>query len=237
MISTCSQLRGKGRADLRGRWTEAAMLTFVLAVVTFFVSGIGSAIDIAVFGPGKLGLTTGAGALFLLSSNTTNCFSFLASLLLLPMGWGYTVAFLGNRRAGSDDPFGPGNLFSGYRDFCRVFGTMLIVALFEFLFYMLLIIPGIWMEMRLAMVPYILRDYPELSYNKALRLSADMMQGHKWKLFCLELSFLGWILLCIPTLGIGLLWLSPYMYQTMANFYEEVKAEYEGTQEECAFTI
>lgn len=231
MISTCSQLRSKGCADLKGRWSEAAMLTFVMMIVFIFASGIGSAIDIAVFGPSKVVFTTDADAYSLVSSNTTSCFSYLASLLLLPMSWGYAMAFLGNRRAESDDPFGLGNLFVGYKDFWRVFSTMFISSLFLLLFYLLLIIPGIWMQMRLAMVPFILRDYPELSGNKALRLSADMMQGHKLRLFCLELSFLGWILLCFLTLGIGFFWLSPYMCQTEANFYEEVKAEYECSKE------
>ncbi len=231
MISTCSQLRSKGCADLKGLWAESAMLTFVLIVLCFFATGIGSAIDIAVFGPSKVFLTTDADAYSLVSGNATNCFSYLASLLLLPMGWGYSVAFLGNHRGQSDDPFALGNLIVGYRDFWRVFSTMLIASLMEILFYLLLIIPGIWMQLRLAMVPFILRDYPELGGNKALRLSADMMQGHKLKLFCLGLSFLGWILLCILTLGIGFFWLCPYINQTVANFYEEVKAEYECSKD------
>lgn len=231
MISTCSQLRSKGCADLKGRWAEAAMLTFVLVIVTFFASCIGSAIDIAVFGPSRVVLTTDADAYSLVSGTGTSCFSYLASLLLLPMGWGYTMAFLGNHRGQSDDPFALGNLFVGYRDFWRVFSTMLIASLMEILFYLLLIIPGIWMQLRLAMVPFILRDYPEQGGNKALRLSADMMQGHKLRLFCLWLSFLGWLLLCILTLGIGFLWLCPYIQQTMANFYEEVKADYECCKE------
>ena len=54
-----------------------------------------------------------------------------------------------------------------------------------------------------------------------------MMKGHKFDLFWLYLSFIGWILLSILTLGIGLLWLAPYMQTAMAAFYEDVKADYE----------
>ena len=54
-----------------------------------------------------------------------------------------------------------------------------------------------------------------------------MMKGHKFDLFWLFLSFIGWILLSILTLGIGLLWLAPYMYTAQAAFYEDVKADYE----------
>lgn len=88
------------------------------------------------------------------------------------------------------------------------------------------------MSLRLALVQYILRDNPELSPNQVLRLSAEMMYGHKWKLFLLMLTFIGWGILCIFTLGIGYFWLAPYIDQTMANFYEEVKADYEGRKGE-----
>lgn len=60
------------------------------------------------------------------------------------------------------------------------------------------------------------------------RLSRHMMRGHKWQLFCLYLSFIGWGILSVFTLGIGLLWLSPYMYTAVAHFYEDVRAEYEA---------
>lgn len=88
------------------------------------------------------------------------------------------------------------------------------------------------MSLRLALVQYILRDNPELSPKQVLRLSAEMMYGYKWKLFLLMLTFIGWGILCIFTLGIGYFWLAPYIDQTMANFYEEVKADYEGRKGE-----
>jgi uncharacterized membrane protein len=77
-----------------------------------------------------------------------------------------------------------------------------------------------------SLTPYILKDYPELSANQAINLSMKMMKGHKFDLFWLFLSFIGWSILCIFTLGIGYLWLMPYMMTTMAAFYQEVKAEY-----------
>ena len=58
----------------------------------------------------------------------------------------------------------------------------------------------------------------------AIDKSKKMMDGYKWKYFCLVLRFLGWALLCILTLGIGFLWLIPYMQVSMAKFYDDVKA-------------
>jgi len=55
-----------------------------------------------------------------------------------------------------------------------------------------------------------------------------MMKGHKWELFVLELSFIGWALLCVLTLFIGYLWLVPYMQMTITKFYEKIRVEYEN---------
>jgi uncharacterized membrane protein len=77
------------------------------------------------------------------------------------------------------------------------------------------------------MTSYILKDYPELKNNEAIELSMAMMKGHKFDYFYLTLTFIGWILLSILTLGIGLLWLSPYISTTSACFYQYVKEDYE----------
>ena len=76
------------------------------------------------------------------------------------------------------------------------------------------------------MTPYILEDNPELGAVDAIHRSRMMMRGHKFDLFWLYLSFIGWFLLSLLTLGIGFLWLVPYMETAQAAFYEEVKADY-----------
>jgi uncharacterized membrane protein len=52
-----------------------------------------------------------------------------------------------------------------------------------------------------------------------------MMKGNKWKLFCLDLSFLGWALLCFVTMGIASLWINPYTEASRAAFYREVSEQ------------
>ena len=104
---------------------------------------------------------------------------------------------------------------------------MLLMFVFTFLWALLFIIPGIIKAFAYAMTPYILVDKPELSANQAIDLSKEMMKGHKFDLFWLSLSFIGWILLSILTLGIGMFWLMPYITTSMGAFYEDVKAEYE----------
>ena len=96
------------------------------------------------------------------------------------------------------------------------------VALWTFLF----IIPGIVKAFAYALTPFLLVDCPELSALQCIKLSNQMMKGHKFDLFYLYLSFIGWMLLSILTLGIGLLWLVPYMQTSMASFYLDVKEQY-----------
>ena len=72
------------------------------------------------------------------------------------------------------------------------------------------------------MATYILAENPDMKAGEALRLSKEMMRGNKWRLFCLELSFIGWALLCGLTLGIGTLWLIPYQKAAITDFYREV---------------
>ena len=88
-------------------------------------------------------------------------------------------------------------------------------------------VPGIVKAYAYAMTPYILVDRPDLSANQAINLSCKMMSGHKFDLFYLQLSFIGWAILCLFTLGIGFLWRLPYYATAQAAFYQDVKSEYE----------
>ena len=114
------------------------------------------------------------------------------------------------------------DIFSGFTRFVPSFLLYLLSAVFVFLWTLLLIVPGIIAGLRYAMAFYIMNDHPELTAMEAIERSKQMMYGHKWRYFVLQLSFIGWGLLCVLTLGIGLLWLIPYMAATTANFYEDL---------------
>lgn len=115
------------------------------------------------------------------------------------------------------------NLFDGFKNFSSAFILQILVTLFVFLWALLFIIPGIIAAYRYSMSFYILYDNPNIGAMEALDLSKKIMIGNKWKLFCLHFSFIGWAILSILTLGIGFLWLVPYMNTAVANFYESVK--------------
>ena len=98
--------------------------------------------------------------------------------------------------------------------------------LFTFLWSMLFVIPGIVKSLSYAMQSYILADCPDVTAKDSLKLSMRMMQGQKMRLFVLGLSFIGWALLSGITGGIlALLYVGPYLQQTMAQFYHEVTVE------------
>ena len=149
----------------------------------------------------------------------------LGTILILPLCYSYSVAFLSNKRTGSK--IRTESLFEGYNDFARVTLTLLLTYVYMILWTLLLIIPGIVKSIAYSQTVYVLKDCPELSYNQAIERSMAMMEGHKWQYFCLMLSFIGWILLVCLTMGIATLWVTPYMTATMAHFYEYVKEEYE----------
>ena len=151
--------------------------------------------------------------------------SFLSIFIYGPLLYGYNVAFLNFKRTGEDVRIE--NLLDGFKDYGRVFLTNLLQNIYIVLWTLLLIVPGIIKSISYSQTFYVLKDNPELKNNAAIERSMAMMEGHKMEYFCLMLSFIGWILLSVLTLGIGLLWVSPYMDTAMAHFYEYVKEDYE----------
>ncbi len=109
-------------------------------------------------------------------------------------------------------------------DYWRNVKTLFLRDLFRFLWGLLLIVPGIIKSYSYRMAPYILADRPELSGTEVLTLSRQMMDGHKWKTFVLDLSFIGWRILSALTLGmLGLFYVNPYRQCTNAELYRELK--------------
>lgn len=81
---------------------------------------------------------------------------------------------------------------------------------------------GIIASYSYAMIPYIQAEHPELAPSDVLARSKEMMEGNRWRLFCLQFSFIGWGILSALTLGIGNLWLTPYKQAATAAFYRDV---------------
>ncbi len=197
-MSSLKSFRDAGWAQLNGNWGKAAVVTFVYIALSAVISTLESTLWNA---------------------------SLFTYLFIIPVAYSYNVLFLDNLRTGKE--LEVKSIFDGFNDYTRVLGTYLLVYIYTILWTLLLIIPGIIKSLSYSMVPFVLKDNPELSFNAAIERSMAMMEGHKWEYFCLILTFIGWFLLLIITAGIASLWLTPYISATFANYYEAVKAEYE----------
>ena len=113
-------------------------------------------------------------------------------------------------------------LFSKTKLFVPALLITLLVSIFVGLWTLLFIVPGIIAAISYSQVYFVKLDNPDMEVMDVLRKSKEIMNGHKMDYFVLQLSFIGWALLGILTLGILYLWLIPYMSVTEANFYNEL---------------
>lgn len=111
---------------------------------------------------------------------------------------------------------------SGKNAFVPGFVAHILTAVFIFLWSLLLLIPGIIKALAYSQTFYILAENPNMSGVDAITRSRALMQGHKTRLFFLYLSFIGWFILCLLTLGIGYIFLDPYIKVTLAHFYKDI---------------
>lgn len=218
-----SDIRRNARAALRGHW-GIAVLTFLI----FFL------IEIALTAPGTFSSLSETlpllGVYNFITDTDWPWFLGLTSLpvsifVFMPLGFGLIVTMLELVRGHQDDTLR--NLFHygfGWK-YGRSLGCMLLTSIYTILWTLLLFIPGIIKAYAYSMSYYIVRDCPNLKVDDCIYMSRQMMKGYKFRLFLLDLSFIGWGLLCVLTAGIGFFWLIPYIYSSRACFYEERKAE------------
>lgn len=200
-------------AALRGNWAPAVVATIVFLVIVVSISGCGSLVQMSLVAVGALLMLAGAELL-------------LSFLIVGPIEVGYLNSFRVLYENGDNKL--TRNIFSlGFTNWLHIVWGYFLMSLLIVLWSFLFLIPGIIMAFAYFLTPYILVENPEMKVSDALRKSRMMMKGHKFDLFYLELSFIGWILLGILTLGIGYLWLIPYMYTTVAAFYNDLKVEAE----------
>ena len=207
MVTSNKDLMTQAREALMGRWG--------LAVGTFFVYLL-----IVMLGSGSWSRTLGAYT-FQISSN----------IILLLIGGALALGLATFSLAiARKEEAKFAMLFSGFDHYGKTLKLYLLMVLFILLWMLLLIVPGIIAAISYAQAFYLMSDDPNIGAMEAIDKSKKMMYGYKWKFFCLGLRFIGWFLLGILSLGIGFLWIVPYMNISAAKFYEDVKANYVEAQ-------
>ena len=122
------------------------------------------------------------------------------------------------------------------KNWLRILLVSILVGVFTFLWTLLFIIPGIVAALSYSMATYLIVD-TDLDANDAIKESKRMMKGYKWDYFVFGLSFIGWIMLVPLTFGILYIWLLPYMYVSMAIYYEKLKAKANGKIENATNVV
>jgi uncharacterized membrane protein len=145
-----------------------------------------------------------------------NFWLFLWSLLptLIMMAGAALAALAGTNLAGLI----PEDTFNFAPEALLMFGIMLILV------GLVLSIPVIIKTYAYRLTPWILADNPTIGYRRALRLSISMTHGHKFEIFVLDLSFIGWFLLGVLACGIGVLFVLPYVQATHAELYAALRS-------------
>jgi uncharacterized membrane protein len=113
-------------------------------------------------------------------------------------------------------------LFSKWSQVGTAIKAYLLVFLHVFIGSCLFVIPGLIAAYKYSMVAHVIAENPGITAREALRRSKEIMKGNKWRLFCLHLSFIGWNLLVLITLGIAAIWVVPYEQAAVAAFYREI---------------
>ncbi|MBQ8611673.1 MAG: DUF975 family protein [Oscillospiraceae bacterium] len=167
----------------------------------------------------------------LLVGAVSNMVPLLSFVIGGPLAYGLVALYLGRARGTRMDV---NTLFAGFNRFVDTLVLGLLQGLFVFLWSLLFVIPGVIKSYSYAMAFYIMHDEPGIKPMEALRKSEEMMKGYKGSLFGLQLSFIGWWLLIIVTLGLASFFVAPYMQAATAIFYQRLRGEATVLEENSA---
>lgn len=248
-MKCAADFRQEARAALQGKWPLAILVGLVAAILGGATSGgpefkinfTGGNLNANIQYAGQTiyswgdGITPGlrtflvGGAVYLILA------AIVVGVLYFVLG---SVVKVGYARFNLDLTAGETpsfeTLFSYFPHWKTVAAAQLLQTVYIFLWTLLLVIPGIVAGYSYAMTGYILAEHPELSASEAIAQSKAMMEGNRWRLFCLQFSFIGWDILCALTLGIGNLALRPYRHAAEAAFYRELYGGTVPEDEECS---
>ena len=247
-MKSAADFRRSARGALHGKWFIAVTVGLVASLLGA-VSNMGpevklnidaSGVDLNILFAGQSVFSTGGGlnsdiGAFLMGSAVLIMFvSLIMGIVYFILGSIIEVGYARfNLKLADREDAAFSDLFSYFSYWKTTAGARFLQGLYVLLWSLLLIIPGIMASFSYAMTDYILAEHPEMSAGEAIDRSKEMMRGNRWRLFCLEFSFIGWTILCSFTFGIGNLWLVPYKKSAESAFYREVSGtEYKSQNQE-----
>ncbi len=214
-------LKEKAKVAFKANYSSSVVAALVLTVLAAALIGTNVNVDINNADTDVSAAVVGTGAVVALVFSLINVFIFNP----LKVG-GYLFFKKNNQEKAELNEL----VYAFKNNYANSMVTTLLTDVFLVLWSLLLIIPGIVKSYSYAMVPFLIADNPDLQPMEVIKKSKQMMNGYKWQAFVLDLSFVGWQLLSMLTLGIlGLFYVNPYYYQTKAGLYEFLKDQEEMT--------
>jgi len=216
--------------QLKGRWTVPVLMTLIIVVISLLFQ-IPDALRLF-HSDSFWDLYNYAGTDFeevaaLYNSASSSSTSTITTIIQIIVSSVLDVAAISLylKMSRSPEPVSLKTFVEGLNNWARALLGALWEALWIFLWTLLFIIPGIIKAIAYSQMFNIIAEYKNVSVTKAMRISMIITKGHKWDLFVLDLSFLGWVILACLTLGIGSLWLEPYIKMTGINAYHAMLKE------------
>ena len=220
-------LRAKAWNALRGKYWMAFAVVLVLGILVSVGSNLVTFSQnlteiVAMVDPSEMGETEMLGAAVI--SGVAAVFGIVGFIISIFIGHAATVGISHYFIKNTDSKPTFTDAFFGFKaGYFRNVGTLFLVNIKTALWMLLLVVPGIIKIFEYAIIPYILADDASVSSKDAFKIARVMMKGNKWRLFKLYFSFIGWGALCALTLGIGTIFLTPYVNAAVAEFYVELK--------------
>ena len=219
---TYSELRRMARENLEGNWKKSLGIAFVASIFGALIAGNNLSFEIDLEREIIQQLPDIILSFLALMVSASSALNLVHFILGGPVQLGYAQILLKQYHR---QEFEVKDLFSQFGRFKQGFLMNLLRGLYVFLWSLLFIIPGIVASYKYAMVPFLMTDNPDMTAKESITASKELMDGYKGHLFMLDLSFIGWDLLAMLTLGIGYLWLNPYKNAAHAAFYRQILAE------------
>lgn len=219
---TSSELRRIARENLSGNWGISVGVALVAAILGGNMVGVGSNVNFNINEDTIRNLPPFFWTVLLPVVSVAGLLGIVSFIIGGVVELGY-AKFLLKQHDKKELQFS--DLFSQFDRFGTGFAQQFLRILYTTLWTLLFIIPGIVKSLSYAMTPFILEDHPEMTASEAIKASMKLMDGHKMDLFILGLSFIGWSLLACLTMGIGYLFLTPYINAAYAAFYRNISGQ------------
>ena len=218
--------RERARASLKNNWGMAVLVCFLGMLLGGITTGsvvtanydLDDGFGVRVFGIDPFGndISMGLYSILTMAALAASIFALIKFVIGGAVELGICAYFsklaLGVNADINDE-------FAYFKYFGKALGLRVVISVFTFLWSLLFVIPGIVAAYRYSMATYLMAEHPEMGIMEAIDASKQMMDGNKWSLFCLDISFIGWSILASLTFGIGDLFLTPYTRMATAHFY------------------